>query len=140
MSEGILGHDTTLVGSASGPVGNIVSFGGSGRVRDAVEKTTVESTDKCKEYFAGLLDEGELTAELNYDGADGSTANALNIALQSGDEETWTVTLADLSSFSCLGFINNLGIPSFGAPGDKVSQSLSIKLSGKGTFKDVAPA
>lgn len=140
MSEGILGHGTTLVGSVSGAVGNIVGVGGGGRIRDAVDKSTVESTDKFKEYFAGMADEGELTVELNYDGSDTGVGNLLNIAYQNGAEETWTVTLSDLSSFACLGFINNLGVPSFGSPGEKVSQSVSIKLSGKGTFTDVAPA
>jgi len=140
MSEGIKGHGTTLEGSKSGPVGNIASIGGGGRTRDMTEKTTVESTEEFKEYMSGLADEGELTAELNYDGGDGRTANALNTAYQSGEEETWTLTLSDLSSFACLGVINNLGMPSFGAPGDKVSQSLSIKFSGKGIFLDKAPA
>lgn len=140
MSKAIKGHGTTLVGSVSGAVGNIISLGGGGRVRDPVEKTTVESTNECKEFFAGLRDEGELTVELNYDGRDGEAANALNTAHESGAAETWTATLADTSSFACSGFIINLGIPSFGAPGEKVTQSVTIKLTGPGTFSDVAPA
>ena len=138
MSDGILGYGATLVGSDSGAVGNIVSMNVGPSTVDSVEKTTTESPNACKEYMAGLIDGGELTLTVNYDGSASGIADKLETAKNGRTAETWTATLVDGSYTQGLGFITNLSGPQYGSPSDKVSQSLTIKFSGLPTFVDVA--
>ena len=138
MSDGTHGHGTTLAGATSGTIGNIISASIAGRTRDMIDISTMDSTDKFREFIAGMADEGELTVEVNYDGSDAGVANSLNTAFQAATNEAWTITLPDTSTFVCNGIISNLGVA---APvDDKITQSITIKLTGKGTFTDVAPA
>ena len=137
MSDGILGYGATLAGSVSGTIGNIVSMNIGPKTVDSVEKTTTESTSAAKEFIAGLIDGGELTLTVNYSGSASGIADKLNTALDSRAAETWTATLVDTSYFQGSGFITSLG-QQFSSPGDKVSQSLTIKLTGLPIFVDVA--
>ncbi len=130
------GHGLTLVGSTSGTIAEILTIEVAGQTRDALDVSSMDSTDKFREFIAGMADAGELTFQLNYDGSSGGEANALNTAYQSGAIETWTATIVDTSVFACLGFITNLGLPvDFEG---KMVQPVTVKLSVKSTFKDVA--
>ena len=135
-SAGTHGHETTLVGGSTGDIGNISNITNT-QTRDSIDITTMDSADKFREFIAGLADAGELTFTVNYDGSAAGTANDLNTAYQAGTSETWTVTFPDTSTWVAPGgFITSLGhaIP----VDDKITQDVTIKLSGKPTFTDVA--
>jgi len=133
MSDGTLGKNTTLTGSVSGAIGNVTSITMPTQARDPVEITTMGSTSNFREFIPGLLNAGELTFELNYDGSAGGDANVLNTALTE-DAETWTVVFPDTSSFACSGFITSIGGAS--PMDDKITQSVTIKLTGVPTYLD----
>ena len=135
-SKGTHGHETTLAGGTVGDVGNIISISGPDMSRDAIDISTMDSTNKAREFIAGLYDAGELTAEINYDGSSGGTANNLHTAFLLGTPEVWTVTFPDTSTWVTNGFITNL---SHAIPvDDKITQSVTIKFTSGPVYTDVA--
>ena len=136
MSAGTHGHGSALAGATAGTIGNVISVSVDGQTRDAIDISTMGSTSKFREFVSGMADGGEISCEVNYDGAAAGVANSLNTIYQGGTAETWTVTLSDTSTFASSGFITNLGMA---VPfDDKITQSITIKLSGKPTFTDKA--
>jgi predicted secreted protein len=147
MSDGQHGHGVTLktkvltnttAASNYTTIGNITTIGGPSQARDPIEISTMDSTTKFREFIPGMLDAGEITCDINYDGAASGTGNNLNtLYLSTATDLEWVITFADTSSYHCVGFITALGhaIPF----DDKVTQSVSVKLSGVPTFTDVAP-
>jgi len=145
MSDGIHGHGTSLKVSANTQVttvttiGNIISISGADQTRDALDISTMDSADKFREFIPGMLDSGEITFELNYDGTAGGTANALQL-LKTNAAQYWHITFPDhtteasKSDLYCQGFITALGhaIPF----DDKVTQSVTVKLTEELTFTD----
>ncbi len=135
MSDGQHGHGTTLTGGSTGLIGNVISMSGPSQVRDSLDISTMDSTSKFREFISGMIDAGEVTFDVNYDGAAGGTANDLNTALTAATE-TWTIAFPDTSTWACSGFITGLG---FADPfDDKITQSVTIKFTGVPTYTDVA--
>lgn len=148
MSDGTPGYGASLkvdattnfVASTATAIGNIISVGGPNQSRDAVDISTMDSTEKWREFIGGILDAGEVTVDLNYDGAAAGTANDLD-AIKTNATQYWRITFNDhttetnKSYFQCDGIVTGLGhaIPF----DDKVTQSLTLKLSGKPTFTDI---
>lgn len=135
-SVGTHGHETTLSGATVGDVGNIISISGPDQTRDSIDISTMDSISKAREFISGLWDAGEVTIEINYDGASGGTANDLSTAFQLGTGEVWTIAFPDTSTWAATGFITSLGhaIP----VDDKITQSFTIKFTGVPTYTDVA--
>lgn len=134
MSDGIHGYGASLsIGGTD--VGNIISISGPDQARDSIDISTMDSSNKFREFIPGMLDSGEITVELNYDGTAAGTADALN-TLKTASALTVLVTFQGTatSTFSCSGFITALGhaIPF----DDKVTQSLGLKLTGSATYTD----
>lgn len=137
MSDGIHGHGTTL--SIDGTaIGNIMTIGGPDITRDALDVSTMESSLKHREFIPGMLDSGEVTMEVNYDGTAGGTGNVL-AGLITADTSVIIIVLPaqgthGTSSWSVDGFMTGLGnaIPF----DDKVTQSITMKLTGVATFVD----
>jgi len=139
MSDGILGHGTSLKVSANTAVttvttiGNIISISGPNGTRDSIDISTMDSTTKFREFIPGMLDAGEVTFECNYDGTAAGTAAELD-ALKTNDAQYYHITFNDhtteasKSDVYCKGFITALGhaIPFDG----KVTQSVTVKFSG----------
>jgi len=134
MSDGSHGHGTSLsIGGTT--VGNIVSISGPDQSRDNIDISTMDSSSKWREYIPGMIDAGELTVEVNYDGTASGDANFLSQQI-TATAQTCLITFPDTSSFSCSGFITGLG---YAIPfDDKVSQSVTLKLTGTPTYTDVA--
>ena len=134
MSDGIHGHGTTLaIGAAT--IGNITSISGPSQARDSIDISTMDSSDKWREFIPGMLDAGEVTFDVNYDATAGETADDLQAAIDD-DPADITITLPDTSTFVCSGIVTGVG---FAIPfDDKVTQSVTIKLTGAPTFTDVA--
>ena len=135
MSDGAIGHGTTLVGATSGTIGNVMSLSIAGRTRDAIDKSSFDSADKFREYMSGMADEGEITFEMNFDDTTATIAATLNTAYQDGDFQAWTVTFPGGATFAASGLITDYSIND--PFDDKMTGSVTIKLSGKGTFSAV---
>lgn len=134
---GELAHGITLTGSVTGEIGEITNIGIPGQTRDSVETTTMDATNKRRTFMPGLIDSGEITFSVEYDGAASGVAASLEAALKA-DAETWTVEADDAtttqnSTWACEGFVTNLGRPS-AEVGGKITQEVTIKLSGEPTF------
>lgn len=135
MSDGAIGHGSTLIGATTGTIGNVISVSIAGRTRDMIDKSTMDSTDKFREYMAGMADEGEFTAEINFDDTTGVIAAALNTAYQAATSEIWEITFPGTATFQCPGIISDFSVND--PFDDKITMSITIKLSGKGTFAAV---
>lgn len=135
MSDGILGYGATLsVGGTT--AGNIISISGPNQVREAVDYSNCDSASKWREKLPGMLDSGELTFEVNYDGASGGTANDLAAMLAATAVSSVVVTWVDTSSWTCNGMVTGLsGGLSFD---DKVTQSVTVATTGVPSYLDVA--
>ncbi len=129
MSDGFVGHGTTLVGSTTGTVGNVISVTVGGRTRDMIDKSTMDSTSMFREFMAGMADEGELTAEVNFD--DGAISVALNTAFQAATSETWTIDFGT-KTFAITGVISGLSVND--PFDDKITMSITIKATGIGAW------
>lgn len=135
MSDAAHGHGAVLsIGGTT--IGNIISITGPSQTRDSIDISTMDSASKFREFIPGMLDGGEATFDVNYDGASGATANDLNDALTQ-TASTIVITLPPTnatSSWSSSGFVTALG---FAVPfDDKVTQPVTIKFSGVPTFTD----
>ena len=129
MSTGFLGHGSTLTGSTTGVIGNVISITVGGRTRDMIDKSTMDSTDMFREFMAGMADDGEFTAEVNFD--DGVIATAINTAFQAATSETWTVDFG-AKIFAITGIVTSFDIND--PFEDKITMSLTIKATGKGAW------
>ncbi len=147
MSDSLHGHSSSvLISSTTHPtngtaLGNIISIGGPELSRDGLDISTMDSASKYREFLPGMIDAGEVTIELNYDGTAGGTANLLSEYLASSVNTAIIIRFGDHatpsseSHWDCLGSITALGnaIPF----DDKVTQSVTIKLSGVATYTDL---
>lgn len=148
MSDALHGHGASvLLSSTTHPtngtaIGNIITIGGPELSRDPLDVSTMDSASKAREFIPGMLDSGEVTIELNYDGTDGGTGDLLASYLSSNVNTAIVIRFGDSavatneSHWDCLGAITALGnaIPF----DDKVTQSVTIKLSGMYTYTDLA--
>jgi predicted secreted protein len=127
MTTGYHGHGTTFsIGGTS--VGQIVSISGPNLSRDSIDISNMGSTNKWKEFLPGMLDAGECTIELIYDG---TTVATLLAAQLTASASTMVVTYPDNGTWSAAGFITSLGHSvSFD---DAVKQSVGVKFTGAGT-------
>ena len=90
--------------------------------------------------MGGMIDAGEVTFDVNYDGSAAGNANSLNtLATSTSVYEVKIVvndhtTATSRSSWKCNGFITTLGhaIPF----DDKITQPVSIKFTGAPTYTD----
>ena len=131
MSTGIHGHGATLsIGTTPTAIANIISISGPEIQRDSIDISTMDSGTKHREFIPGMIDSGEITAELNFDGTTvaamlkaQTTASATTIALTIPDGDGST----NKSTYAGTGFITALGhaIPF----DDKVTQTVGIKLT-----------
>ena len=120
----IIGHGTTLSGSVSNAIGEVITMGTSAS-RDAVDVSSMDSANQYRQFIAGMQDAGEITAEINYVAAE---VNVLETALETEAAETWTITFPDTNTYVASGILTGLDL---GVPfDDKVTASITIKLTG----------
>lgn len=119
----------TVVSSGTA-VGQITGCGGPEFSKDSIDVSDMDSSTRFKEFIGGMIDAGSVTVELNYSptittnliGYATATTNAnwgILLPAQGGTTSSWMVT----------GFVEKLGQPSADT-GGKLSQSMSIKISG----------
>jgi hypothetical protein len=95
----------------------------------------MDSTNKWREKIPGMLDAGEATLEINYDGTAGGTADKLNTLL-TATAQTITITFngTATSTWVCAGFMTGLGHTE--PFEDKVTQTVSLAFTGAPTYTD----
>lgn len=133
MSTGIHGHGTTLsLGGTT--VGNVLSISGPDLTRDSIDVSTMDSTAKKREFLPGMIDSGEISVELQYDG---TTVASLLAAQTTQTAQAVVITLpaeagGATNTYTANGFITSLGhvIPF----DDKITQTLTIKFTGALTY------
>jgi predicted secreted protein len=126
MSTGYHGHGSTLaIGGTA--VGQIMNINGPNESRDSIDISNMGSSAKWREFLPGMLDAGECTIDMVYDGS----TNAQLVAVQATQTaQTITVTFPDATNatWTASGFITSLGhtIPY----DDKITQSVGFKFTG----------
>ncbi|WP_433699101.1 phage tail tube protein [Nocardiopsis sp. CA-288880] len=78
------------------PIANVTTFGGPNSEREAYDVTTHDTPGNSREFIGGLVDEGEVSVEVNYDPADHDTLRAdyrtpdpINYEMESPAGEVW---------------------------------------------------
>jgi hypothetical protein len=129
---GTRGFGTTLSGATTGVIAEIISVGLSGQDVTDIDVSSMDSPDGWMEFIPGMINAGEIQLNILYSAAQ---MDAILDALGGGAEqenEDWTITFSDGSTFVCSGYLKSLGtqIPM----NDKIAQTVGLKLSGKPTF------
>lgn len=126
--SGISGYGTTLEGFSTGTIVKIREIGVDGMEVDDIEVSDMKSTNRWKEFIAGMMDAGEISLDLLYEKAN---HDAVQSAL-GGSNELWTIEFPDGSTFACNGYLKGVGIA---APHDDgITQEATLKLSGAPEF------
>ena len=146
MSTGIHGYGAVLgLGTAVSSVAtitNISSISGPNQSRDAIDITTLASASITKEFIPGMVDPGELTMELNYNETEALVLTAATYGLGNHYPVYYKIQFPDStntsasSNFSGSGFITALGHAL--DTGSKISQSVTLKLTGPATYSTSA--
>ena len=135
MSDAIHGHgaDFSIGGTV---IGNIIRISGPSYARDPIDISTMDSANKFREFIPGMIDAGEITMDLNFEGASTGGSHTLIDQITAATAEM-KIELNDAggtqkSTWACNGFITAIGqeIPFE----DKVVQSVTVKLTGTPTF------
>ncbi len=122
------GHGTTLVGASTGAMTLITNVEIGGIEVDDLDMSSMSSTNKWREFEAGMKNAGEASFDMLYEK---DQVDAVMSAL-GGANEAWTITFTDGSTFVCDGYLKGTALP---VPfEDKVTQSASLKLSGEPVF------
>ncbi len=159
MSDSEHGHGTKLYASVvTNPtsftaIGNVISVTGPNQTRDSIDISTMDSTGKFREFIPGMLDAGEVTFDVNYDGSAGGGAAILGgtnattgllkntntslmytVGFFDGTSSTNVSDVTNHSYYQSKGLMTALGhaIPF----DDKITQSVTIKFTGVPTYTD----
>ena len=119
-------------------IGEVMDAPPAPRTCNVIPILSVDSTDNYVEKLAGALDEGDITMHIVYDGSAGGVYNTLNTKFQARTSGTLLITLSDTSSFSCTAIISSLDKAGFGAADAFIEGNVTLAISGKATFTDVA--
>ncbi|WP_022699303.1 phage tail tube protein [Euryhalocaulis caribicus] len=107
-------------------IGDLTNFSGPGGSRSAIDVTDFDS--EAIEKLAGLIDEGQLTVDVNYVPGDTGQA-AAQTARDSGQLRNIQITYPGGAVHDIKGFVAS--IAPGGAVNDKVTASITLELSGK---------
>jgi len=103
---------------------------------DDVEIQELNPTNDYKRYLPGLLDAGEVSLTLNFDGANAGH-QALLSDHQSRSVKNWKVVLPDTSTWAFSGYVKSFA-PQEVSSGELLQVEIGIKVSGKPTFTPAA--
>ena len=142
MATGLHGFGATLTataGTATTTLGQITRVSAGPRTRDALDISSMGSTNKAREFIPGMIDNGEMTIDINYEG-DSTNSPKLLDPLMTATAYTWKVELNDAgttnkSSFACDGFLTSLLVAEIPFD-DKVTATCTVKLTGESTYTE----
>lgn len=125
----------TILAIAAAPLGtvftdlaNVTSITPFNTTRDAIDTTDMSTTDGYKTALGGLKDNGECTAEINYDP---TAHNTLLADFDEADPMNYRITFpgasGEIASFAAVmtGFSPSVPMD------EKMTASMTIKISGK---------
>jgi predicted secreted protein len=126
---------TNLVpGTTFETVANVTSISGPSRSRETIDVTAHDSPGGWMEFLGGLKDGGELSLDINYDPAedthdldddfDDTEPRNYQIVILPGTEDEWTWSIKGILT----------GLEDEFPYDDKMSRSMTIKVSGKPTL------
>jgi predicted secreted protein len=100
----------------------------------------MDSTNKWRQFLDGMLDAGEASVDLVYDGSASGNAEKIKVA-KTLTAQCWHVTFNDGgtstdSSWKCLGWLTGVGHAA--SYDGAVTQTLNLKFTGAPTYTDLA--
>lgn len=110
-------------------IGHVTNIGGPSLSKEAYDVTTHGSPDQYREFIPGLKDGGEVSLDLNYDPA---VHDPVPLGFDDTTLSNYELEFPDGSLFEFTAFLMDFEPE---APhDDKLSLSLTFKVSGKPTF------
>ena len=113
-------------------VGNLTSISGVELSADTIDVTTLDDTDGYREYIAGLVDGGEVSAE-GYLSDNGTNESSI-IALVGGAEQECEIAFPNGAKWEFEGIVT--GFSTNTSLEDPLSFSITVKVTGKPTFTE----
>lgn len=141
--NGLNGFGTSLSrdnGVTFDPISNITSVSGPGISRETIDVTAHDSPNGWMEFVGGLIDGGEVSADINYN--PGAMVGATNVTttlladVENPDPVVYEIAFPDGSKFSAPLLIT--GFEPEAPYDDKLAASLTFKVAGKPTFTAAA--
>ncbi len=131
-----IGWGLTITGASTGLLGEIIDVSGPNQSVDVVDISNMDSPSAGMEKIAGMIDAGDCSFAVNFDGSAAGTADALQTALNGRTSEVWTIALIDAETIVATGFLSALGyeLPTK----DKMTQTVTITFTGLVAFTDQA--
>lgn len=102
--------------------------------RETVDGTHLQSPDQYMEYLAGMRDAGEVTFTMAYV-ASGTGQSDIRGDFDSNSTVNYKITLPNTATWEFTGLITGIA-PSELANEERVTESVTIKITGKPTFTD----
>ena len=132
MSDAIFGKGTLLqVDSGGGytTVAEVRSISGPGGEAEEVDVTNHDSPGRTREFVQGLIDQGEISATVNFQ-PDNATHADLLTKQSTGVTEPWRINWAQMTTPHALTFNGFVKTVSFESPVDDVLQgNISIRVA-----------
>ena len=93
---------------------DVIAIGVIGQSCDKIDQSHSNSPDEFAESLPGILDPGSIVVTIRYGAVDGATVPAepgyLRTLFDARTTSLWTITIPGGATWSCYGFIQNLGI------------------------------
>jgi hypothetical protein len=129
------GRQTLLTGSLMGVVGVIRNMTPGRISADRLDKPDVTLDHDYKQFESGLIDPGECTYTIEYDGDE--TGDYAKARTYIGVVQTFTITHPDMATDACSGFIADVDRPN-ATETDTLIGDIVIKFSGEPTFSGIS--
>lgn len=135
MPDAAIGHgsdflrsDDATSGGTFATIGNVISLTPPNAVRETPAATTLQSTERWREYIGGMKEAGEATAELDLDPNDASLAT-LYSDLNTNTAGYYKITFPDSTAWGFAGLISSIAPGEIGE--ERMTVSVTFKLTGK---------
>lgn len=120
----------TTLKIGSNTVGSLTSISGVELSADTIDVSTLDSADGYREYVAGYVDGGEVSAEGYL--SDAGTSESTIIGLVGSAEQECEITFPGGAEWVFDGIVT--GFSTSAGTDDAVTFSITIKVTGKPTF------
>lgn len=109
-------------------IAEINTIAGPGMTRDVIDVTSLDSTDKYREFIAGFRDAGTVVLNMNFTRAE---YDVMKSDFENDDLQNYEIVLPDAenTALEFEGLVTEL--PLTIPPDDKITMDVTIKLSGK---------
>ena len=112
--------------------------GWSGPSESTSEIDVTHLTSEAKEYLIGLVDNGDLTLDINFI-PDDAVQMRMRKDMQDRLKRAWCIQLTDTDKHQIWGLGYVKGFPLTGSANSAVSGSISIRITGKVTIEKTTP-